>query len=188
MEVHHHSDHEKKRNWKSYFWEFLMLFLAVTLGSFVENQREHYIENQRAKEFSKSLMQDLQNDITAIRTQKKTASMYNSIADSLLSISQDKLEGRVASHFSFYTRFMYWTPPIVWNRATFEQIRNSGSLRYFRNQALLENIMKYDALVNDIESEAYNHQVRGNMLLTQIDKILDPEYHRELSRYFLSSF
>ena len=33
MEVHHHTHHaHEKRNWKSYLWEFLMLFLAVTLG------------------------------------------------------------------------------------------------------------------------------------------------------------
>jgi hypothetical protein len=53
MEVHHHANHGDKKNWKSYFWEFLMLFLAVTLGFFVENQREHYIEHVRAKDFQK---------------------------------------------------------------------------------------------------------------------------------------
>ena len=33
MEVHHHThaSHGKK-NWKNYFWEFLMLFLAVFCG------------------------------------------------------------------------------------------------------------------------------------------------------------
>src|SRR5215204_5532714 len=56
MEVHHHAHHQGKKNWKSYFWEFLMLFFAVTLGFFVENQREHYIEHVRAKEFSKTLV------------------------------------------------------------------------------------------------------------------------------------
>ena len=48
MEVHHHS-HTPRKKWTHYFWEFLMLFLAVTLGFFVENQREHYIENLREK-------------------------------------------------------------------------------------------------------------------------------------------
>ena len=28
MEVHHHAHHGGKKNWKAYFWEFLMLFLA----------------------------------------------------------------------------------------------------------------------------------------------------------------
>jgi hypothetical protein len=189
MEVHHHTHHaHDKRNWKSYFWEFLMLFLAVTLGFFVENQREHYIEHVRAEEFSKSLIQDLQNDRAAIQVQKKSASMYIAIADSLLYLSQARLEGPASSQFSFYTRFMYWTAPIVWNRATFEQIKNSGSLRYFKDQQLLEKLMKYDALINNIEMEAYNRQVRGNLLVKQINQIIDPVYHQQLSRYYLASF
>ena len=48
--------------------------------------------------------------------------------------------------------------------------------------------MKYDALINVIESEAYNRQVRGNILVKQINQIIDPVYHQELSRYFLFSF
>ena len=31
MEVHAHS-HTPRKKWTHYFWEFLMLFLAVTLG------------------------------------------------------------------------------------------------------------------------------------------------------------
>src|SRR4026207_151543 len=79
MEVHHHARHEKK-NWKSYFWEFLMLFLAVTLGFFVENQREHYIENQREKKYIQSFYEDLtadqydlQSNISFLRTQMQEA-------------------------------------------------------------------------------------------------------------------
>ncbi|MBK7966622.1 MAG: hypothetical protein IPK10_16015 [Bacteroidetes bacterium] len=113
MEVHHHAHHDGKKNWKSYFWEFLMLFLAVTLGFFVENQREHYIENLRAKEYSKSLIQDLQNDIIAIQRQTKTATMFIGLADSLINLSPTHLEGKASAQFSFYTRFMYWTGSII---------------------------------------------------------------------------
>ena len=185
MEVHQHSHHEGKKSWKSYFWEFLMLFLAVTLGFFVENQREHYNEHIRAKEFSKTLVKDLQSDTVAIHTQTRTAKTYIALADSMLALSKTKLEGRSASRFSFYTRFMYWTAPITLNRATFEQIKNSGSLRYFKNYQLLEKMMKYDAIVKDIESEAYNNTIRGNLLLNQINVTIDPVYHHELSKYFL---
>jgi hypothetical protein len=186
MEVHHHSHHtHEKRTWQSYFWEFLMLFLAITLGFFVENQREHYIEHLRAKEFSKSLIEDLQNDLEGIRVHKHAASNYIAMADSMIALSKNRLEGREASRFSFYTRFMYWTAPIVWNRATFDQIKNSGSLRYFKNNLLLEKIMKYDGLIKEIEAEAYNRQVRGNLLLSHINQIIDPEYHQQLSEYFI---
>ena len=114
--------------------------------------------------------------------------MYIALADSLIDLSQSRLEGRAAARFSFYTRFMYWTGSIIWNRATFEQIKNSGSLRYFKNQQLLEKLMKYDGIINDIEMEAYNHQVRGNLLIKDINQIIEPAYHQKLSRYFLFSY
>jgi hypothetical protein len=189
MEVHHHAHdpaapHHKK-NWKSYFWEFLMLFLAITLGFLVENQREHYIEHLRAKEFAKSLVKDLENDTSAINMQQKRGGIYITITDSLLRLSKKPLEGRNAAEFSFCTRFMYWTAPLLWNRTTFEQVKNSGSLRYFSNFQLLEKLMQYEAMVNGIEGEFSNHQTRGNMLLKLINEIIDPQLHHDLSKYQL---
>ena len=58
MEVHAHT-HTPRKKWTHYFWEFLMLFLAVTLGFFVENQREHYIENKRERQYMHSFYEDL---------------------------------------------------------------------------------------------------------------------------------
>ena len=148
---------------------------------------EHKIERDRVKEFSKSLVQDLQNDTAAITVQKKSATQYIALSDSLLKLSNTRLEGRNATEFSFYTRFMYWTVPVFWNMATFEQIKNSGSLRYFKNNKLLEKMMKYYVLVNEIESEFSNHQIRGNLILKSINEIIEPEFHHQLSKYFLWS-
>jgi hypothetical protein len=61
MEVHAHS-HTPRKKWQHYLWEFLMLFLAVTLGFFVENQREHLVEHQREKQFVQSLFNDIKAD------------------------------------------------------------------------------------------------------------------------------
>src|SRR6516162_8745575 len=49
MEVHHHPKVEKK-NFKEYFLEFLMIFLAVTMGFFAENIREKITDNNKEKE------------------------------------------------------------------------------------------------------------------------------------------
>src|ERR1044071_4979903 len=61
MEVHAHS-HTERKKWTHYLWEFFMLFLAVTLGFFVENQREHYVEHQHEKQFIVSIVKELQAD------------------------------------------------------------------------------------------------------------------------------
>lgn len=66
MEVHHHSHHPKK--WKEYVTEFIMLFAAVTLGFFAENQREHLIEGNREKQYMQSLYEDLRKDTTILNS------------------------------------------------------------------------------------------------------------------------
>jgi hypothetical protein len=45
MEVHHHP-HVEKKNFKEYLLEFMMIFLAVTLGFIAENIREHFAETK----------------------------------------------------------------------------------------------------------------------------------------------
>ena len=64
MEVHH--SHHSPKNWKEYFGEFFMLFLAITLGFFVENYREHFVERQREKEFLGLIVKDLKMDINMV--------------------------------------------------------------------------------------------------------------------------
>ena len=39
-----------------------MLFLAVFAGFLAENQREHYVEHQREKQYIRSMIEDLQTD------------------------------------------------------------------------------------------------------------------------------
>src|SRR5204862_7253863 len=65
MEVHHHS-HSSGKKWSHYFWEFFMLFLAVSAGFLVENQREHYVEHQRAKRYAANLYDELKKDTTQL--------------------------------------------------------------------------------------------------------------------------
>ncbi|HSZ85123.1 MAG TPA: hypothetical protein VK787_03785 [Puia sp.] len=70
MEVHHHPQVEKKKI-KEYFLEFLMIFLAVTMGFFAENVRENISNNERANSLAEQLIKGLQAD---------TANLNNVIA------------------------------------------------------------------------------------------------------------
>ena len=65
MEVHAHT-HTARKKWTHYFWEFLMLFLAVFCGFLAENIREHKIEKNRAKQYIISFYEDLKNDTARI--------------------------------------------------------------------------------------------------------------------------
>ncbi len=140
MEVHHHPQHHHphKKKWKEYFFEFFMLFLAVFCGFLAEYQLEHKIEKDRASELAKSLYVELKNDsITAhlkvenrIRQQEAIKYLVNYFRDSSLT----NVSKTFAINFEYGISFR---SPVQFEPRTIilEQLRNSGSLRYFKNEA-----------------------------------------------------
>ena len=89
MEVHHHS-HTPRKKWTHYFWEFLMLFLAVFCGFMAENIREHMVEKRKAKQYIKSFVEDLRADtatcsrlIGEYKMKQETLGAYSDCYDSI---------------------------------------------------------------------------------------------------------
>ena len=85
MEVHHHPDlHHKKKKWKEYFLEFLMIFLAVTLGFIAENIRESVSEHERAKVYAASMLRDLETDTGQLKHYRAYFDMAAKNVDTLM--------------------------------------------------------------------------------------------------------
>ena len=85
MEVHAHT-HTARKKWTHYFWEFLMLFLAVFCGFMAENQREHMIEHRREKEYMRSLIEDLQTDTFNLNSNILLGQVVRTRLENLVSI------------------------------------------------------------------------------------------------------
>ena len=149
MEVHHHAHDPAaphyKKNWKSYFWEFLMLFLAVFCGFLAEYQLEHYIEKQRAKDFAVSMHRDISADTLIINNTVKRLNICVHKIDTLISLlgQPEAIEKNTPSIYilSLYAFVMPINTP---NESTLQQLLNSGSLRYFKNNALVDSIKLYN--------------------------------------------
>jgi len=147
MEVHAHT-HTPRKKWTHYLWEFLMLFLAVFCGFLAENQREHMIEHQRAKVLAASLYQDLRNDTTDLnRINKWEINKLNHI-DSLLAILHKKLP-RNDTAFSIHLATMAFVNWFYQNKGTYEQMKNSGTLRYF-DQPLINMLQNYENILSEV--------------------------------------
>ena len=56
----------KLNRWSHYVFEFFMLFLAVTLGFFVENQRQKLSEQEEEKQLVTTLLNDVKTDIQRV--------------------------------------------------------------------------------------------------------------------------
>ena len=142
METHFHPHLHHGKKWKDYLFEFLMLFLAVTAGFFVENQREHYIENKRAAEFSKHLLADLRLDSVFFENRNRDLQHKQKGHDSLLYLLTKKVNAtnKEILETLFSVTFAYDLPVTT---TTYNQMKASGSLRYIDNEELTASLQNY---------------------------------------------
>ncbi len=149
MEVHHHA-HSSRKKWTDYFWEFLMLFLAVFCGFLAEYQLEHVIERNREKEFIQTFIEDLKTDTTAIRRnilfRKKKMEQMDSL---MLLLGSQKIKGYEKDLY-YFGRILIRTSRFQSNDRTITQLKNSGSLRLIRNEQVADSMVSYQKLVETI--------------------------------------
>jgi len=182
MEVHHHGHVHHQKKWKEYLFQFLMLFLAVTLGFFVENQREHYIERQRAKDFASLLMDDLNTDIAELNRAHRILDKIMTSSDSLASLlSSADIKKIAGGKLYYYEYWSGWRWRIVSRDATLQQLKNSGSLRYMKKE-LVRNILNYEESLKIIYllQDKFESEKNENWKLVQ--KVFDNDYFDELDR------
>ena len=152
MEVHHHA-HEShgKKNWKSYFWEFLMLFLAVFCGFLAEYQLEHTIENQRERKYIQLLVEDLKTDTTQLENYISERKEKRVMMDSLVLLLSTGMHKQMGNETYFFARHVFNNPPFVRTDGTIQQLKNAGNLRLIRNEKIINNILAYDAGVKELK-------------------------------------
>ena len=119
-----------------------MLFLAVTAGFLVENQREHYIEHKREKQFINTMIEDLKSDTAQLRLNIVYRRNREMMSDSLIICLNDhKNKG---NDIYYYARNLSRPQYFSSNDRTIEQLKSSGSLRLIRNLSASDSIMSYD--------------------------------------------
>ena len=159
MEVHHHPKVEKK-HFKEYFLEFIMIFLAVTLGFIAENIREDITEHQRAKTFAASMIEDLKADTAQIiKYSKYYTTAANNIDTFMYWVSGNDLKNIPSGKLYWYGLWGGARSIFVPSDATFQQMKSSGSLSYFKPE-IATNIEKYDRLCRSLQAiDELNHDI-----------------------------
>lgn len=188
MEVHHahHPNHKKK--WSEYILEFFMLFFAVTLGFFAENQREHMIENHRAKQYMQSLFEDL----------KKDTALYNR-----LQVYDQNQVNKIDTTISLFNAN-------IWNDSTFKlvytvnlktlgnitlnineraasQLKNAGGMRLIQNQELSNKIAAYWELSESIKNSGMALEDLKLRARDQSYVLFDQKYYVDVTNVKLRS-
>ena len=145
MEVHHHP-HVEKKNFKEYFLEFLMIFLAVTLGFFAEGLREHLVNVKKEKEYIITLKEDLLTDASSLSRLIPAAQLQFDKLDSLCILLKLAANNNTFNmHRLYYLNFGYSFGLILFqqNERTISQIKSTGAFNLIENKECKDSITFY---------------------------------------------
>jgi len=151
MEVHHPKHTSHKKNYKEYILEFLMLFIAISLGFFAENIREHKVEKEREIKFLQNIHFDLRNDLIEIDKVIIANKKKQTLGDSLLNAYADgSLLNRLPDFYVFVKTI---TVRKLFENSNngFIQLKNAGGLRLIENKKVIHDIQEYENLISKIE-------------------------------------
>lgn len=179
MEVHHHPDlGHKGKKFKEYFLEFLMLFLAVTLGFFAENIREHLADEKKAK-------QSIETIITSIASD--TSQLNNIITSDKLSLyylnkfiklkASDLFENKTKREFYVDAANGSYND-VYFNSsdAAFQQLQTSGTLRLINKPGIPDSLFKYQHNTSLILRNEADHYHFSKLVWEGMSKLIDVTY------------
>ncbi|MEO6404581.1 MAG: hypothetical protein ABIO32_03770 [Ferruginibacter sp.] len=179
MEVHHHPDlNHKKKKFKEYFLEFLMIFLAVTMGFIAENLREHFTDKEKAKQSIKTIITAIASDtlqLNTIITSNKLSLQYLNkfikLRGANLSVNQTKKQ--------FYDDVANGSYNDVYfrsNDAAFQQLQTSGTLRLINKPGILDSLFQYQHNTEITLRLEADHYYFSKLVWEGMSKLIDVTY------------
>ncbi len=160
------------RNWRKYAFEFIMLFLAVFLGFVAENARENFAETEQAKELAKSFYEELKNDSVTVATKLQGRIRKEKAIEYMVSFLKDSSLNSTSKSLSvnFIWAITARTPIIFTPRTVvLEQLKSSGSLRYFKNQELQKLIGDLSVTIDYLKAR---QDYENTIFYTHIEPIM----------------
>jgi cell division protein FtsB len=153
MEVHHHPDlHHNRKKFKEYLLEFVMIFLAVSLGFLAESLREGIGDREKERQYIVSLVNDLRADTSNITqaidsNMKKMDSLTAMISLSRKNLADEEVRKSLYRFTALWVGRYYMFGS---QDATMMQLKNGGGLRLIRRDHVADSIALYDNEIKDV--------------------------------------
>ena len=187
MEVHHHP-HVEKKNFKEYFLEFVMIFLAITLGFFAENLREHFDDSEREEAYAQTLYEDLKADTTLLNAAISEKNFVIPKIDTFRMLVHTKaIDELPAGTWTYFGRFGTRKLNVSLQDATLKQLLSSGDLRLFQKHNVAYAIAQYDQAVQDMRDAFPFLDLIYSDLVKARNKIFDASYIDEIMGLTISA-
>lgn len=155
MKVHHHAHHGEKKNWKSYAWEFLMLFFAVFFGFLAQNFLEHRLENEKGDQYVQSMIEDIISDSVKINHTLEFSEKQQLGLDSLSQLFDHPpySDSTIKRMYILMLKYTMNDANVALTKRTISQLNNSGGMRLISSKISADEITKYAENADDIETQ-----------------------------------
>lgn len=185
MEVHHHAHdpampHHKK-NWTSYFWEFLMLFLAVFCGFLAESYHTHLINKGIEKRNIETYIHNLESDTIGLNRSIKFCEGKIKLIDSLINVTGEFTDSSYQKKFFYYSFELGYTDNYRPDESSFLQMQSSNALRLISKQNVTDSILKYHQLNLVLLEQKANVGSSFNLAENNLTEITDFRKYPNLS-------
>ena len=177
MEVHHHAgDHHGPKKFKDYFLEFLMIFLAVTLGFLAENFREYITDKNHVEELAGQLVEDLKHDTASVGKLidfelvqiKRTDSLYQMLIQPPSKVDYRQLQDMIVS----CDRMDFFYP----STGAISTIKRELHLKEFVKTKIASYIDNYEKVVTVLQTfETRDVNYLGKYIETFVSNHFTPE-------------
>lgn len=155
MEVHHHPEVERK-TLKEYFFEGIMIFLAVTMGFFAENIRERVTDHNKEREYVSNIKMDLIHDTISLNAWIPALVHRVTQMDSLIVLLEMSENAPYTvpngGDLYYYARTTTRARVFTANNSTVSELKNSGNLRLINDKQFINGLAAFqwniDAYMN----------------------------------------
>ena len=169
---------KKTSSWKRYGMEFLMVFAAITLGFFADNQREKWSETARGVQYAQRLVEDLDLDSIRMEEVKVNYALKEQQINTLILLMQAGL----AEKPFLDSLFAYFTLPgsgslvtgisFVENMATRDELK-SGNMRLIRSDSIVRHLSVYTRKEQIFMGNQTRYREKRLELLGLIEEVYD---------------
>lgn len=171
----------KLKKFKKYFFEFLMVFLAITAGFFSENIRENFGEKDRELEYVQSVAEDLRQDIYTLDSIIIQRKKKDKMLDSLLTMVHSSQVKQHGNEIYYFARWAPRTYRFFSHDRTLIQLRNSGNWRLIRKRKVSNALQIYDEQVRTI-TQYIEHREESLVVIlySSLNKLFDNQVFNQM--------
>jgi hypothetical protein len=186
MEVHHHPDlHHRRKKFKEYFLEFLMIFLAVTMGFLAESLRENMSDKGKEKDYIGSFINNLKDDTAQIASVIQENEAKIDTLQRLMRLGRANMAdtGVRRTIYRYVSRAVGDYSVFKSNDATMMQLKNSGGLRFIRKDHVSDSIARYDSELKDIYGAEELYMKASDAAVAATQEVLDYTIYSDTAYY-----